>query len=67
MCGSHNVPCEQCSDNGPCDVPFIYEGMYYDSCITVDNGDVPWCYVNATTKEWRTCTNSSCPYSQGNQ
>ena len=49
------------ADNGiSCDVPFVYQGEYYDSCINVDNGGIPWCYTNSTKKDWGTCSFKSC-------
>ena len=54
------------SKNGDlCDIPFVYDGKCYDSCINVDNGGVPWCYTDATNKQWQTCSKSSCPNLQG--
>ena len=32
----------------PCAIPFLYKGKYYDSCIDIDNGGVPWCYIDNT-------------------
>ena len=38
----------------------MYEGMYYDTCINVDNGGVPWCYTNTTIMDWEECTSTTC-------
>ena len=43
-----------------CQIPFIYEEMYYDTCINIDNGGVPWCYTNILDMEWDACTNTTC-------
>ena len=55
-----------------CEIPFLYHGKYYDSCINIDNGGVPWCYhtnKNITNdenrKDWGICTDSSCPTMKG--
>ena len=39
----------------PCQLPFQYNGNYYDTCINVDNGGVPWCYTNIEKKYWEIC------------
>ena len=49
----------------PCDIPFEYNGNYYDRCIDVDNGGDPWCYVNSTTKSWQNCDMESCSGGRG--
>ena len=49
----------------PCELPFAYNGNYYDTCINVDNDGVPWCYTNATLKYWGICDTSTCPKSNG--
>ena len=55
-----------------CEIPFYYHGKYYDSCINIDNGGIPWCYHkynNITNggvkKEWGICSSSSCPSMKG--
>ena len=48
-------------DGSPCDIPFLFKGQYYGTCINVDNGGEPWCYTNMPTMEWNSCTVSSCP------
>ena len=59
-------------DGEKCEIPFLYHGKYYDSCINVDNGGVPWCYHSNKSiakgkniKEWSTCDHSSCPTMKG--
>ena len=55
------------TDSGiPCELPLIYNGKYYDTCIDVDNGGVHWCYINTTEKRWKTCNMSTCPNAKGN-
>ena len=43
-----------------CDIPFVYQGQRYDTCINVDSGGERWCYTNVTDKKWETCSASSC-------
>ena len=56
-----------CSTDGliPCVMPFLYQGKYYENCIDIDNGGVPWCYTNVEKKVWGICDMSTCQRSQG--
>ena len=49
----------------PCDLPFEYQGQYYDTCINIDSGGHRWCYTNETDKTWETCSMSSCAEIEG--
>ena len=49
----------------PCEIPFIYNGDYYDTCTNVDNGGKYWCYTNLSNKSWENCDESSCPLQNG--
>ena len=62
-CSIFQPPSQECKTKTgvPCDVPFLYEKMYYDTCINVDNGGVSWCYTNGTNKDWGVCNLTSCP------
>ena len=70
------------TDSGiPCAIPFLYKGKYYDSCIDIDNGGVPWCYIKVDetllvswgftnytglrNNLWGTCNDISCPNTPG--
>ena len=57
-----NIDLRVCTTKGgiPCDIPFVYQGHHYDSCIRVDNSEIPWCYTNTTNKEWGECSTTSC-------
>ena len=58
-----NLSCQ--TETGiPCQLPFEYNGNYYDTCINVDNGGVPWCYTDLEKKYWEICNNSTCPYGE---
>ena len=49
------------TDSGiPCVMPFRYNGKYYENCVDIDNGGVPWCYKNVEKKSWGICNMSSC-------
>ena len=48
-----------------CEIPFLYDENYYDTCINVDNGGVPWCYTNSDKGQWEACNIKSCPNSTG--
>ena len=50
-----------------CELPFSYNGAYYDTCINVDNGGVGWCYTNVTSKMWENCDITTCPDVNGRQ
>ena len=49
----------------PCEIPFVYDGNYYDTCINVDNGGVLWCYTNHETKNWDFCDVNTCSITEG--
>ena len=49
----------------PCQIPFTYGEMHYDTCINIDNGGVPWCFTNQSTGRWDACTASSCSNVEG--
>ena len=38
-----------------CELPLKYDGKVYDSCIGIDNGGVPWCYINHSKQTWENC------------
>ncbi len=44
-------------DGSVCHFPFIYRGVEYNDpeCSTVNNNDVPWCYVDEDFKKWGNC------------
>ena len=48
-----------------CELPFVYNGNSYDTCINVGNGGVPWCFTNVTKKHWEICNISTCPSTHG--
>ena len=65
-----------CSTNGgdktnePCVFPFIWNGVYYYGCTSVDNGGVPWCatqtlYDAYVPGYWGNCE-EGCPGGSGN-
>ena len=54
------------TENGiRCVMPFPYQGKYYENCIDIDNGGVPWCYTSTEKKHWGVCKMSSCPKARG--
>ena len=41
-----------------CSFPFIYKGISYNECITLDNGNKPWCSMTSnydTFQQWANC------------
>lgn len=50
-----------------CQFPFVYEGVEYNECTTVNNAR-PWCYTDQENGKWgncecsehRTCSNKRC-------
>ena len=50
--------------NKPCPIPFTYNGVSYDNCITLGNNGQPWCPLQAVHViggPWENC--ASCPSS----
>ena len=46
-----------------CIFPFTYEGTEYYHCITVDNGNTPWCYYKLSwRKKWGNCKEGNCSW-----
>ena len=39
----------------PCILPLKYEGKMYDDCVGIDNGGIPWCYIDEQRNEWDNC------------
>ena len=68
-----HLPLEECRTvkDYKCVLPFEYEGITYNSCIThgEENG-LPWCYYDWFTelvKNWDICDNLLCPVHGGKQ
>merc|ERR1711953_276206 len=39
------------ADGRECKFPFIYKGVTYNTCTSVDNNNQPWCYTDGRTDE----------------
>lgn len=50
---------------GACEIPFTYNGNYYDTCINIDNGGKLWCYTNILNETWEDCDVSTCLIESG--
>merc|ERR1712228_936518 len=37
------------ADGRECKFPFIYKGVTYNTCTSVDNNNQPWCYTDGRT------------------
>ena len=62
---NQGIPVCRSKSGTACDIPFVYQGQQYDTCVNVDSGGSRWCYTNVTDKKWEICRATSCEEPNG--